>query len=154
MSKTLEYIGPHRPPWGDRAPSKTVSYYDAKIGINKQIHLQFIVKDKLCICENVPDDAAFKIINSSPAFIELAPGTKYSEKRIRGLKAKDNAEDNYKAEIAKLHNQLAEEQRKSALNAQRLALEAEASARENSSSSAPVDAKEVEKKELGVPNKK
>ena len=161
MSKkiTIEYIGPHRPPWTDRCPVKIVTYFDDVAGIDKKANLQFILlpegKGKLCICKGAPEDAAYKITSSSPAFIEFVEGTKYTEKRIIGLKPKTvNKEANLEEKLAKAEKELEEERKKNVLAAQQSALERESQARENASSSAPdpevKDVKDTEKKELGI----
>lgn len=150
---TIEYIGPHRPPWGTKCPLKIVSYFDDASGTNKTAKLQFIIKNNLCICEDAPADAAYKIISSSQAFIKLEDGTKFSEKRIIGLKVtKVNKSEKLEEKLAETEKALKEEREKTALAQQKAALEREAEARDNASSSAPAeDAKAVEKEELGVP---
>lgn len=154
---TIEYLGPHRPPWKDKAPLKIVKYFDPTSGIDKNANLQFVVgKDKLCLCKNVPEDAAYKLTSSSPVFIEFEQGTKYSEKRIVGLKVtKVNQDEVLKDKITELERKLGEEQKKSALAAQQEHLAREAEERDNPKlppiESKDSDAKETEKKELGVP---
>lgn len=157
MGKIIEYLGPHRPPWGDKAPLKIVTYFDPAKGIDSKANLQFVVgKDRLCLCKNVPEDAAFKLTNSSPVFIEFEEGTKYSEKRIVGLKVKAiNKDEVLQDKITELEKKLAEERKKNALAAQQEHLAREAEARDNPPlppiESKDSDAKETEKKELGVP---
>lgn len=154
---TIEYLGPHRPPWSDKTPLKIVTYFDVAKGVDSKANLQFVGgKGELCLCKNAPEDAAHRIISSSPVFIKFVEGTKYSEKRIVGLKAKAiNQDEVLKDEIAKLQNELEAERKKNALAAQQEHLAREAEARDNPKpppiESKDSDAKETEKKELGVP---
>lgn len=154
---TVEYLGPFRPPWSDKGPTKTVTYFDPQSGIDKKANLQFVgSKGELCLCKDVPEDAAFKLTSSSPVFIPFEEGTKYAEKRIIGLKAKTiNKDEVLVGQIAKLERELEEEKKKNALEAQQVALQREAEARDNPQRPPPdfsegSDAKETEKKELGV----
>ena len=154
MSKTIEYLGPFRPPWANTAPLKIVTYIEPSRGIDQKANLQFVIdKDRLCLCKNVPDDPAFKLTNSSPVFIEFVPGTKYSEKRIVGLKpTKVNQEDKLQDELSKVQKELEDERKKNAINAQQVALQREAEAQDNPPPP-PIeaegsDSKEVEKEEL------
>jgi hypothetical protein len=160
-TKTIEYLGPFRPPWKEAGPRKIVTYFDDVAGINKTAILQFIgAKGEVCICKNIPEDAAFKLTSSSEVFIEFVEGTKYAEKRIVGLKAtKVNQEELLQDKLTKVEKELEDERRKNALTAQQVAYQREADARDNPPPP-PVeaegsDAKDVEKKELigeGVKN--
>lgn len=151
---TVEYLGPFRPPWKEKAPEKIVTYFDDAAGINKTAKLQFIAaKGKLCLCKNVPEDAAYKLTSSSPVFILHEEGTKYAEKNIVGLKAtKINQEERLQDKLTKVEKELEDERRKTAINAQQVAYQREAEARDNPPPS-PIeaegsDAKDVETKEL------
>ena len=152
--KTVVYLGPFRPPWRDAGPLKIVTYFDPASGINKQAKLQFVGgKGQLNLYKNVPDDAAYKLTSSSPVFVLFEEGMKYAEKDVVGLKAKKvNQEELLLNKLTKVEKELEAERRKNAINAQQVAYQREAEARDNPPP-LPVetegsDAKEVETKEL------